>query len=165
LVAIYRTALTPAEIGDNYLAGPNRAPPAKPNGTGYVTLAWDANTEPDLANYKIYYGHEPENYKWSILVGAADQKANRDPGCPDPYDPFKVECCEYTLKGLNEGQTYYLAATALDEDDNESAYSEELIHTVEFKQPGQGTNLRYKDVKLFFKWSSPIIHELLEPKE
>ena len=36
---------------------------------------------------------------------------------------------EYTLTDLDEGVTYYIAATAYDVDDNESDYSVELVHT------------------------------------
>ena len=36
---------------------------------------------------------------------------------------------QHTLTGLNDGVTYYLAATAYDVDGNESAYSVELVHT------------------------------------
>ena len=34
-----------------------------------VTLAWDANTEPDLAGYNIYYGTASGDYSDSIDVG------------------------------------------------------------------------------------------------
>ena len=73
-----------------------------------VDLTWDANTEPDLAGYKIYYGNASGNYSDSIDVGNTTQ---------------------YTLTGLEDGVTYYLAATAYDVNNNESAYSEELVHT------------------------------------
>ena len=33
-----------------------------------VTLAWDANTEPDLAGYKIHYGTASHDYSRSIDV-------------------------------------------------------------------------------------------------
>ena len=73
-----------------------------------VDLAWDANTEPDLDGYKIYYGTAPGNYAPPIDVGNTTQ---------------------HTLTGLTDGVTYYLAATAYDLDGNESAYSAELVHT------------------------------------
>jgi len=34
-----------------------------------VTLAWDQNTEPDLAGYKLYYGNASGNYAQVIDVG------------------------------------------------------------------------------------------------
>ena len=73
-----------------------------------VTLAWDANTEPDLAGYKIHYGTASHDYSHSIDVG---------------------DVTEYTLEDLDDGVTYYLAATAYDSENNESAYSMELVHT------------------------------------
>jgi len=30
-----------------------------------VTLAWDANTEPDLAGYRIFYRSEGQNYNYN----------------------------------------------------------------------------------------------------
>ncbi|HZC80870.1 MAG TPA: fibronectin type III domain-containing protein, partial [Nitrospiraceae bacterium] len=56
-----------------------------------VTLAWDANTEPDLAGYKLYYGFSSGSYQFSVDVG------NRT---------------TYTLTGLLDGRIYYFAATA-----------------------------------------------------
>jgi len=97
---------------------------------GSVTVAWDANTEPDLDNYKIYRGVQSGNYSFPVINLKTDT-SGRNPACGETYDPFKTECCEYTITGLEEGETYYLAATALDKEENESAYSEELIHTVE----------------------------------
>ena len=73
-----------------------------------VDLAWDANTEPDLAGYRIHYGTASGDYSHSIDVGNTTQ---------------------YTLADLDDGVTYYLAATAYDVDNNESAYSVELVHT------------------------------------
>jgi hypothetical protein len=74
-----------------------------------VTLAWDANTETDLAGYKIYYGTGSGDYLEPIDVGNTTQ---------------------YTHTGFAEGVTYYIAVTAYDVDNNESAYSAELVHTI-----------------------------------
>lgn len=100
---------------------------------GTVTLAWDANTEPDLAGYKIHYGLVSGNY--SNIVNVRTDEVGWSAGCPTPYDPFNAECCEFTLKNLVVGQTYYIAGTAYDKDDNESAYSIELVHTVPLEKP------------------------------
>ena len=79
-----------------------------------LNLAWDANTEPDLAGYKIYYGIASGDYSHSIDVG---------------------NITEYTVLDLDDGGTYYLAATAYDRDGNESGYSEELVHTCRYGKP------------------------------
>jgi len=70
-----------------------------------IRLAWDPNSEPDLAGYKIYYGTASGTYTNSITVG-------------------NVTTC--TLTGLPDGQTYYIAATAYDTSGDESGYSNEV---------------------------------------
>jgi len=74
-----------------------------------VTLAWDANTEEDLAGYNLHYGITSGNYTQHIDVG---------------------NVIEYTITGIDPYTTYYYAATAYDVDGNESDYSNEVIYTV-----------------------------------
>src|SRR2546425_418414 len=69
-----------------------------------VTLAWDANTEPDLAGYKLYYGFSSGSYPFSADVG---------------------NVTSYTLSGLLEGRIYYFAATAYNSSLGESGFSNE----------------------------------------
>jgi hypothetical protein len=73
-----------------------------------VTVAWDQN-DPVPGGYVLYWGTSSRNYTNSHNVGDATQ---------------------YTVPDLQEGTTYYLAATAYDDTGNESAYSEEIVHTV-----------------------------------
>ena len=73
-----------------------------------VTLAWDANTESDLAGYRLHYGTTSGNYTGSSDVGNVTQ---------------------YTITNLQDGVTYYFAATAYDTAGNVSSYSSELVHT------------------------------------
>ena len=70
-----------------------------------VTLAWNPNTEKDLAGYKIYYGTSSGNYDASVDVG---------------------NWTSCTIAELEEGQTYYFGATAYDFDGNESDFSSEV---------------------------------------
>jgi len=74
-----------------------------------VTLAWDANSESDLAGYVLYYGTISGNYTHNIDVGNITQ---------------------HTVSNLQEGVTYYFAVTAYNLDDYESNYSEELPYTI-----------------------------------
>ncbi|HEY5997776.1 MAG TPA: choice-of-anchor D domain-containing protein [bacterium] len=74
-----------------------------------VTLAWDANTEPDVTGYKVYYGTASGVYGTPIDAG---------------------NVTTYTVTGLTDGTTYYFAATAYDSVGNESGYSNEVPYTV-----------------------------------
>ena len=76
-----------------------------------IDLEWDPNTEPELAGYKIYWGTSSGNYTSSIDVG---------------------KTTTYTLSGLDEGETYYFAATAYDGDGNESGFSNQVTYTIPF---------------------------------
>lgn len=73
-----------------------------------VTLAWDPNSESNVAGYKIYYGKSSKNYQKSIDVG---------------------KVTTYTLDGLI-GQTYYIAATAYNTEGLESDFSNEVVCSV-----------------------------------
>jgi hypothetical protein len=74
-----------------------------------LTLAWDANYEPDLAGYTVHYGTVSRNYEFSVDVGK--------------YESVVVS-------GLEIGKTYYFAVTAYDIDQNESDFSTELPYKV-----------------------------------
>jgi hypothetical protein len=74
-----------------------------------VTLAWDPNTESDLAGYRLHYGTASRSYTQRIDVGNVTQ---------------------HTIPSLLAGQTYYFAATAYNTAGNESGYSAEVSHTL-----------------------------------
>jgi chitinase len=74
-----------------------------------VTLAWDPNTEIDLAGYKVHYGTASGSYTVHT-------------------DVHKVTT--YAVTGLTAGQTYYFAATAYDASGNESGYSNPVSYAV-----------------------------------
>ncbi|MFC1889575.1 MopE-related protein [Thermodesulfobacteriota bacterium] len=74
-----------------------------------VPLAWDSNTEPDLAGYRIYYGTSSGDYDFSVDLG---------------------NCTGCSISDLEDGRTYYFAATAYDEYGNESGFSDEVSYSV-----------------------------------
>lgn len=78
-----------------------------------VALAWDANTEPDVAGYRIYYG---------ALPGERDQMV--DAG----------NVTTIIVAGLVEGQTYSFHATCYNTAGLESAPS----NAIEYSVPGSG---------------------------
>ena len=85
-----------------------------------VTLAWDANTEPDLIGYKIYYDTSPGDPYYGT---DADQGISpitvllKD--LDDPDNP------KLTLTGLSDSGDYYFALTAFDHENLESGFSNE----------------------------------------
>jgi type IV pilus assembly protein PilY1 len=84
-----------------------------------IKLAWDSNGESDLAGYKIYYGTSSKSYTGSVDVG---------------------NVTSYTLTGLTQGQTYYIAVTDYNTSGNESGYSSEVSGAAtETTLPASGT--------------------------
>ena len=71
-----------------------------------VALTWEANTEPHLAGYRIYYGTASRDYDWSIDVGKATT---------------------HTVTNLANGKTYYFAAQAYGTSKQESSHSAEVV--------------------------------------
>ncbi len=76
-----------------------------PLSAGELILSWMANTESDLAGYKIYYGTQPRVYTSTIDVGLSTS---------------------YEFSALEDSVRYYFAVTAYDYWSNESAPSWEV---------------------------------------
>jgi hypothetical protein len=76
-----------------------------PSHAADVRLAWNANAEPDIVGYKVYYGTASHVYGWVIDVG---------------------KVTNFMVTGLNTGLTYYFAVTAYDTSSLESSYSNEV---------------------------------------
>jgi Fibronectin type III domain len=70
-----------------------------------ITLAWDHNDQVSISGYFVYYGLESGNYSVKIDVG---------------FEP------QYTLVGLSDTTSYYIAVTAYNEF-GESDFSEEIM--------------------------------------
>lgn len=75
---------------------------------GQVTLAWDPNTETDLAGYKLYYGNATRAYSEVVDLG---------------------NVTTFVVTGLLPGQTYFFAVTAYNIAQAESSYSNEVFTT------------------------------------
>jgi len=78
--------------------------------TGKVMLEWDANTEPDLAGYRLWWGLKSRDYDAVIDVGDTTQ--------------FKLYWLPMDIR-------IYFAATAYDTASNESDYSNEVDALIE----------------------------------
>jgi hypothetical protein len=82
-----------------------------------ITLAWDQNSEPDIAGYRIYYGQESHSYTNVVDVG------------------------NYTsciIADLEDDKTYYFVATAYNTDGYESGYSNEISNAEPGTTPDDG---------------------------
>ena len=87
-----------------------------------LRIAWDPNTEGDLAGYKVFCGTAPRNYGTPIKVG---------------------NVTSHTVTGLMAGQIYYLAVRAYDSSGNESGFSNEASGAaVEPNEPNQSLSFR-----------------------
>ena len=73
-----------------------------------VTLGWDANTDPSIAGYKIYYGESSGSYQ--VVTDAGMNTV-------------------YTISNLQSRSTYYFAATAYNTSGIESGYSNEVSYS------------------------------------
>ena len=81
---------------------------------GQATLAWDVNPQPEVAGYMLHYGTVSGAYSAKIDVGKVTQ---------------------YTVTGLLEGKTYYVAATAYDLGRAESGFSNQVSTSVPSSTP------------------------------
>ena len=90
-----------------------------------VILQWDANSEPNLAGYKLYYGQLSGVYETDIDVGNVTQ---------------------YTLD-IQSGT--YVAATAYNTEDLESGYSNEVFYETEIEIcPATDGSITYEEISV-----------------
>jgi len=84
---------------------------------GDLSFMWDANTEPDLAGYRLFMHDESGAYDYTAPV---------------------LECVDVgaQVKNLPDGHTYFFVLRAFDTEGLESGNSNELSHY--FPQPWEG---------------------------
>ena len=70
-----------------------------------ITLAWNSNSEPDLAGYKIYIGKSSRKYTQVMDLGLTTR---------------------YTYSFLMDGTPYYFALSAYNQQRIESGFSSEI---------------------------------------
>jgi hypothetical protein len=79
-------------------------------------LAWDPNSEPDLAGYKLYYKTESSGPPYDGT------------GAIEGDSPIDVENeTEFTVTGLTNGETYFFVVSAYDTESLEGEYSNEVF--------------------------------------
>lgn len=84
-------------------------PVEPPPTTSSLSLSWAANTEPDLAGYKVYCGTVSHMYDAARPVG---------------------KVTSLTIGNLPVGHTYYCGVTAVDTSSNESQMSAEVSKVI-----------------------------------
>ena len=80
-----------------------------------ITLAWDANTEPNLAGYMIYYDTDSSGEPYDGTEAMEGES---------PIDVGNVT--EFTLSDLPDGIVHFFAVTAYNDENLESGYSNEV---------------------------------------
>ncbi len=94
-------------------AVPQKLFSADPNACGFLNVSWQANTEPDLAGYTVYWRDTtvdlPGNYPYSVAVSKG-----------------ATSTMTYQLSGLFDGRQYALAISAFDYSGNSSGMSPEV---------------------------------------
>jgi hypothetical protein len=105
-----------------------------PAGASDIALTWDANTEADLAGYRVYYktGSTGPPYNGT---GAAEGDS--------PVDVGNVT--EFTLSGLTDEVTYFFAVTAYSSEGHESDYSNEVASSVAITSPEENFYINATD--------------------
>lgn len=95
-----------------------------------VTFGWDANSESDLAGYKLYQS--------ASAGGPYTEVADiSQASLADPQNP------EYTLANVTDG-VYFWVITAYDDADNESGYSNEVTADLDTLSPGAPVNIEIR---------------------
>jgi len=111
-----------------------------------VTLQWNANEEPDLVGYRLYYKTGSsgnlvlDDYDGSGLIYVGDPYDGQDVDSgfeiikdelPDP----SAEVVTCSLSGLSDGVTYFFLVTAYDTERLESKSSNEVVITYDKTAP------------------------------
>ena len=96
------------------------------------TMQWDANTDADLAGYRIYFSENPGDYVFG---------GNSSPNflAEIPCTANDTTCCEYNKPSLT-GTGYYYVCVAYDTDGFESVPSNEINSL----PPGQVKNFKWQ---------------------
>ncbi len=82
-------------------------------GDNTALLAWDANVEPDVAGYRVYYGTSPGSYDQAKGNGTIVESGT-----------------SYLVADLTSGVRYYFTVTAYDTSGNESDYATEVFKDI-----------------------------------
>ena len=112
-----------------------------------VTLAWDANPEPSVQGYRVYYGTSSGFY--TAVYDAGD----------------RTDC---VITGLDAGTTYYFACTAYNATGDESNFSGEIVYTTQGGSSGSSSGSSTTSAQCFIAtaaWGSGLAPEVVVLRE
>jgi fibronectin type 3 domain-containing protein len=103
-----------------------------------IQVTWNANTEEDLAGYRLYVGKASGQYGEPVDVG---------------------NVTEYVMEITPQhGATYYFALTAYDTSGNESGYSDEAsVFIKDSMPPSNPKSLLVKIVEAIISWLKSVL--------
>lgn len=107
-----------------------------------IKLTWNANTEADLAGYKIYYGESSRTYNTVINLNT---------------DTVKV------INGFEVGKIYYFAITAYDTANNESGFSNEVSILIKLKD--KTAPAKVVGVKIELSGNGDFVITVIKPED
>ncbi len=87
---------------------------------GTATVSWNANTESDLAGYKIYYGTSARTGTDPKTCGLCGYSTSINVG----------NVTNHAFSSLTDGLTYYFSVSAIDTTGNESSFSGEVSKSI-----------------------------------
>ena len=93
-----------------------------------VSFRWDANSEPDLAGYRLYRSDTSGAYTQGAFIKEIPCAAN------------DTACAAVTDEGVPDG-VYYWVVTAYDTEGLESVWSNEVTTTLDSTPPGPPQSL------------------------
>jgi fibronectin type 3 domain-containing protein len=98
-----------------------------------VTLAWNANPEPNVAGYRLYYGTASHAYTQVVAAGNSTTAS---------------------VPNLVAGTVYYFAATAYNTAGNESLFSSEVAYAPPSQTPAPSPTPGPTPASATIPWSS-----------
>jgi len=124
-------------------------------GTERITLGWDANTESDLAGYRLYTSSTPGQY---TLVGKNPSLTPSNPPASYVKSIAKPAVTMTTDMVGTDGQKIYFVLTAFDTAGNESWVSNEVLYTFADSPPAAPKGFFARLLQIILSWFKSGFH-------
>jgi hypothetical protein len=124
-------------------------------GTERITLGWGANTESDLAGYRLYTSSTPGQY---TLVGKNPSLTPSNPPASYVKSIAKPAVTMTTDMIGTDGQVIYFVLTAFDTAGNESGKSNEVSYTFADSPPAAPKGFFARLLQIILSWFRGGVH-------